>query len=220
MAEHRSWGLRALVFDMDGTILHSLPDLALATNEALERLGYPTRSYEEILSFMGSGANRLIELALPDGTPPGICKKTFALWRSIYLQSSYANTRPFPGIIEVLNQVRSQGVKTAVLSNKFDAGVQALANRFFCGLFDAARGEIPPTPRKPDPTSLLLLLDELEVAPDEAAYVGDTCVDVQVARNAGLRCIGVSWGYAKTAPLPLDELDAYIDDPRELLDFI
>jgi phosphoglycolate phosphatase len=211
--------VEAFVFDMDGTILHTLPDLAIAANEALTRLGYPTRSYEEILGFMGNGAQRLIESSLPACATDDERARTFALWRSIYLQSDYAHTEPFPGIVDTLHALRGAGVKTAVLSNKFDAGVQALSARFFPGLFDIARGEVPPTPRKPDPTSLLQVLCELDVPVDAAAYVGDTQVDVEVARNAGVRAIGVSWGYDTANPLPVKGLDAYIHSPEELLSF-
>ena len=212
--------IRAFVFDMDGTILHSLPDLAIATNEALERQGYPTHTYDEIMSYMGNGAQRLIERALPPGTAPGICKRTFDLWRGIYIASDYANTAPFPGIVDTLHELRKRGMKTGILSNKFDAGVRALAEQYFPGLFDAVRGEIPPTPRKPDPTSLLNMLDELGVSPAETAYVGDLNVDVRTARNAGVLAVGVSWGYAAADPLRLDLLDAYVHSPAELLELL
>jgi len=213
-------GLRAIVFDMDGTILHSLPDLAIATNEALKRMGYPTHEYAEIMSYMGNGAQRLIERAVPAGTSPERCKQTFELWRSLYLQSDYANTAPFPGIIDTLHDLRARGVKTGIISNKFDAGVRGLAELYYPGLFDVVRGEIPPIPRKPDPTSLLMMLDELGVSPEHAAYVGDLNVDVKTARNAGVMAVGVSWGYAKADPLEPERLDAYIHDPRELLALI
>ena len=211
---------QAFIFDMDGTTLHTLPDLAIATNEALTRLGYPTRSYEEILAFMGNGAQRLIECSLPDGTPPNVCAQTFELWRAIYLQSGYEHTEPFPGIVDTLRELRARGAKTAILSNKFDAGVQALTARFFPGLIDVARGERPPTPRKPDPTSLFEVLAELQVKPENALYIGDTNIDVRLARNANMRIAGVSWGYDSANPLPADELDAYIHRADELLAFV
>lgn len=209
--------MKAVVFDMDGTILHTLPDLAVAANAALDAMGYPRRTYGEIEAFMGNGAQRLIECCVPDGTPDSLKKRTFEVWRSIYLQSGYTNTAPFPGIVEAIRQLRAASVKTAVLSNKFDAGVQALNQRFFPGLFDAARGEVPPTPRKPDPTSLLQMIHELGVSPREAAYVGDTRVDVRTARAAGVFMAGVSWGYDHANPLPIDELDAYLHEPGELI---
>ena len=209
--------IRALVFNMDGTILHSLPDLAICVNGALERMGYPTRTYDEIESFMGAGCKELIDQAVPAGTAPEQCAETLELWRSLYLASDYVNTAPFPGIVDMLHDLRDRGIKTAILSNKFDAGVRVLADRCFPGLFDIVQGEIPPLPRKPDPASLLNMLDELGVGSPEAAYVGDTGVDVLTARNAGVRAIGVSWGYAKAAPLCKEHLDAFIHDPAELL---
>lgn len=209
----------AFIFDMDGTILHSLPDLALAANEALRRMGFPTRSYDEIAGFMGKGSSHLVEMCCPPDAAPGQRERTFEAWRSIYLQSDYAHTAPFPGIVATLDELRRRGAKTAVLSNKFDAGVQLLSQRYFPGLFDAVRGEIPPTPRKPDPTSLLLTLAELDIAPDKAVYVGDTQVDVRTARNAGIPIIGVSWGYDASAPMPRDQLAAYLHHPEELLEY-
>ena len=210
---------KAFIFDMDGTILHTLPDLALAANEALERMGFPTRTYDEIHAFMGQGSNRLIEMCCPESATPAQQRQTFEVWRSIYLQSAYAHTEPFPGITEAIRELRERGVKTAVLSNKFDAGVQVLAQRFFPGLFDASRGEIPPTPRKPDPTSLLQLLDELDVRPAETVYIGDTNIDVELAENAGVALLGVSWGYDAAAPMRKEGLLGYVHSAPELLAF-
>lgn len=210
-------GIKAFVFDMDGTILHSLPDLAIATNEALTQMGFPTHTQDEIVAFVGNGAERLIDQSCPPYATAAERKETLELWRSIYISSSYENTAPFPGIIEVLESLRRLGMRTAVLSNKFDAGVQVLSERFFPGLFDISRGEIAPIPRKPDPTSLFMVMEELGVSAQETVYVGDTNVDVQVARAAGVMAVGVSWGYDKALPLPVEELDAYIHDPHELL---
>lgn len=210
-------GIRAFVFDMDGTILHSLPDLTVVTNLALERMGYPLHTELEVLTYVGNGAERLIEQATPDHAGEEERRRTLDLWRSIYLERGSLLTEPFPGIPEVLRELRARGVKTAVLSNKFDAAVRELAHDFFPGLFDVVRGEIPPIPRKPDPTALLQILEEFGVSPQEAAYVGDTSVDAEVARRAGVMAVGVSWGYDAALPLPIDELDAYIHDPHELL---
>ena len=217
MAAAANKGIKAFVFDMDGTILHTLPDLAAATNEALAQMGFPARTYEEILGFMGDGGARLIERAVPPGTPRELREQTFELWRAIYIGSGYSRTEPFPGVVEVLEELRRRGVKTAVLSNKFDEGARQLADRFFPGLFDAVRGDAPPAPRKPNPTTLLRMLNELGVQPGEAVYVGDAIVDVHVARNAGVRAIGVSWGYDAANPLPVADLDAYIHNPSDLL---
>ena len=210
--------IKAFIFDLDGTILHTLPDLAIAANEALRQMGLPARTYEEIQSFMGDGGARMIGRAVPPSTPDDLRWQVFDRWRAIYIASDYANTAPFPGVVEALRELRERGVKTGVLSNKFDEGTRILTQRFFPGLFDAVRGDKPPAPRKPDPTTLLEMLGQLGVRPEEAAYVGDCNVDVQVARNAGVLAIGVSWGYDAVSPLPIDQLDAYIHDPSELLE--
>ena len=209
--------LKAFVFDMDGTILHTLPDLVKATNAAMRQMGFPTLSYEQVHALMGDGGARLIERAVPAGTSRETYLETFELWRSIYLASDYAGTAPFPGIPQALQALRRRGMKTAVLSNKFDEGARLLARRFFPGLFDLVRGDVEGTPRKPDPTSLLQMLDELGVPPDQAAYIGDANVDYRLARNAGVMAVGVSWGYDSANPLPRDLLDAYLTSPGELL---
>ena len=208
--------IKAFIFDLDGTILHTLPDLAVAANEALRQMGLPTRSYEEIQSFMGDGGARMIGRAVPPGTPDDLRWQVFDRWRAIYIASDYANTTPFPGVVDALRELRERGVKTGVLSNKFDEGTRVLTQRFFPGLFDAVRGDKPPAPRKPDPTTLLEMLEQLGARPEDAAYVGDSLVDVQVAHNAGVLAVGVSWGYDAVSPLPIEQLDAYIHDPLEL----
>lgn len=209
--------IRALIFDMDGTLLHTMPDLAVAANEALAHMGFPTRTQDEMLAYMGYGGQWLIEQIVPEGATDEERRQTFELWRELYIRSDYALTKPFDGMVDTLRQLRRSGVKLGVLSNKFDAGVRALAQQHFPGLFDAVQGDAPPLPRKPNPTTLLQMLEALDAAPEEAAYVGDAQVDVQVARNAGVRMVGVSWGYDQAAPLPVDELDAYIHEPGELL---
>lgn len=208
---------RAMVFDMDGTLLDTMPDLATAANEALGRMGFPTYAPGDMLAFMGRGGRWLIEQIVPDEMTAEQRQQTFELWRNLYIESDYAQTKPFDGIIDVLSTLRTQGVKLGILSNKFDAGVRMLAQRHFPGLFDIVQGDVPPLPRKPDPTTLLRMLDTLGVVPCEAAYVGDSVVDLEVARNAGVKAIGVSWGYDLAEPLPIDELDAYVRKPRDLL---
>ena len=210
-------GIRVFVFDMDGTILHTLPDLTVVTNRAMERMGYPLHTQEEVLTYVGNGAARLVSQACPPDVSDEDRARTLKLWQQIYLDYGNDLTEPFPGIEETLRALRERGIKTAVLSNKFDAAVQELAEQYLPGLFDIARGEIPPTPRKPDPTALLQVIEQLGATPAETAYVGDTSVDYEVAHNAGTMAIGVSWGYDKALPLPIDKLDAYIHDAGELL---
>ncbi len=210
-------GVKAFVFDMDGTILHTFPDLAATANEAFEAMGFPTRTSDEIMAHMGFGGRWMIWQLVPQHATDEQRERTFAIWRDRYINSGYPLTRPFPGIVDVVRELRARGVKTAVLSNKFDEGARVLAERHFPGLFDVVRGDSPSFPRKPDPESLLQMLEEMGVSPAEAAYVGDAAIDVETARNAGVYAVGVSWGYGKANPLPLDELDAYVTSPEQLL---
>ena len=209
--------IRALVFDMDGTLLDTLPDLAVAANKALAHMGYPERPLCEMAAHMGLGGRHLIESILPAGVTADETQRIFELWRDLYISSSYELTKPYDGVIDTLRELRARGVKTAVLSNKFDAGVHALVATHFPGLFDIVRGDLPPMPRKPDPTALKSVIANLNVCARETVYVGDSIVDAKTARNAGVRFVGVAWGYDQAAPLPLAQLDAYIAHPNELL---
>ena len=209
--------IKAVIFDMDGTILHTLPDLAAVTNLTMEQMGFPTHSEHDVMTFVGNGAARLVSRACPPEATDVQRERALALWQELYLVHGDKLTQPFPGIPELVAELRRRGVKTAVLSNKFDAAVRVLADDFFPGLFDVARGEIPPTPRKPDPAALLQIMGEFGVTPAETLYVGDTDVDAQVAVNAGVRFVGVAWGYEEAIPMDRAKLSAYIAEPRELL---
>ena len=209
--------IKAFVFDLDGTLLHTLPDMAKAANDALEHYGFPTHDLCEYEKYMGNGGWKMIHRAVPPNATPEQCGQVFDLWRELYMGSDYALTHPFPGIESVLRELLSRGEMIAVLSNKFDEGARYLVERHFPGMFQAVRGDKPPAPRKPDPTTLLDMLGFLGVAPDEVAYVGDAKVDVEVARNAGVMAVGVSWGYDGADPLPVGSVDAYIHDPSELI---
>lgn len=212
--------MKAFVFDMDGTILHTLPDLTVVTNRTMEKLGYPLHTQEEVLTYVGNGAARLVAQACPASLTDEERAQALALWQQTYLDYGNDLTEPFPGIEETLRELRARGIKTAVLSNKFDAAVQELAEQYLPGLFDIARGEIPPIPRKPHPDALLKLIEDLGATPEETVYVGDTSVDAETAFNAGTKIVGVSWGYDKALPMPIEKLDGYIHETSELLDYI
>ena len=183
--------IRAFVFDMDGTVLHTLPDPTAVTNLALERMGFPLHTADEVLTYVGNGAERLVGQACPPDASPEERQQTLKVWQAIYLECGDRYTAPFPGILEALRDLRACGMKTAVLSNKFDAAVHELADHYFPGLLDAARGEIPPTPRKPDPTMLLEMLDEMGVSPEEAVRnTGDS----SLCRHARLGTQGRNTG--------------------------
>ncbi len=208
-------GRSAFVFDLDGTLLDTLPDLVVITNAALRECGYPERTADEIKRFVGNGVRALIYQAVPDGTDEAAAERAMACWRRIHPQLEGRLTKAYPGIEDAIARLRERGAKTAVLSNKYDDGVQQVIEEFMPTLFDAKHGECARFPRKPDPTGLLLTLAELGADPADAAYVGDSPTDVAVAKNAGALAIGVAWGYHPASALA--DADAVISDASELL---
>lgn len=192
---------RAYIFDLDGTLLDTLPDLVRLTNMVLRENGWPERTTEEVLSFVGNGGRNLLELSAPAGTPGPQLDEAFARWRALYPTYGHALTRPFTGIPETLARLKDAGAQLGVLSNKFDAAVKEVIERHFPGVFDIARGECPEIPRKPDPRGLQHMMVQLDVVPEQVAYVGDSGTDMSVAVAAGAFPIGVAWGYR-----PVEEL--------------
>ena len=186
---------KAYVFDLDGTLLDTLPDLVRLTNTVLENCGWPGRTREEILSFVGHGGRNLLERAAPAGTPASALDDAFAQWRELYPAYGHAFTKPYDGVPMMLDSLKCGDAKLGVLSNKFDAAVRSVIGEHFPGVFDLVCGECENVPRKPDPTGLLNMLSDLGVSPAEAAYVGDSASDIETARAAGTVAIAVTWGY-------------------------
>lgn len=209
----------AVVFDLDGTLLDTLDDLKNAVNYALGEMGFPQRSREEVKAFVGNGVARLMERSVPAGTSPQDTATALTVFKSYYGPHSKDNTAPYPGIPEALKALREAGCKLAVVSNKFDAAVKDLARDYFPGLMDLAAGENEANgvPKKPDPTMVLQTLKALGVSPERAVYVGDSDVDLQTAKNAGLPCISVTWGFRDRDFLLTQGASVLIDHPRELL---
>ena len=176
-----------ILFDLDGTLLDTLEDLADAVNYALAHHGYPQRTLEEVRRFVGNGAARLISLAVPEGTAFEPVLETF---HTYYRSHSQVKTRPYPGIPEMLDQVRAE-YPVAVVSNKPDPAVKPICADFFGDVY--ALGEAPGCPRKPAPDMLFKAMKDLGV--DRCLYVGDSEVDVITAKNAGAECVSVLWGF-------------------------
>ena len=212
-------GYKAYIFDLDGTLLDTLPDLVRLTNMVLEERGWPLRSREEILSYVGHGGRHLIGCAAPADTPDAVLDEAFERWQDLYPQYGHALTRPYDGIPEMLEQLKAGGARLGVLSNKFNAATQSVIDEHFPGVFDIVRGECEEFPRKPDPTGLLHMMDLMGVRADEAAYVGDSQGDIEVARRARVFPVGVTWGYRSVEALRAACPGAIVDSPSALLDF-
>ena len=183
----------AILFDLDGTLLDTLEDLADATNHIMEQFGFPKRTVEEVRKFVGNGAMRLIVQAIPEDASPEIAEVAFHAFQRYYRANCQHKTRPYEGIRMMLEQLRAEGYPMAIVSNKPDAAVQPLRDQYFPGLY--AQGEQPGCPRKPAPEMVFRAAEALGVAPEHCIYVGDSEVDVLTAQNAGMECISVLWGF-------------------------
>lgn len=207
------------IFDLDGTLLDTMPDLVVVTNKTLEHFGHPTHTDEEILGFVGDGAQRLIYRAMPEGTSEEECAEALGYWKSLYPEIGLDLTKPYAHMPETLQELKARGCKLVVLSNKYEGGVKDVIPKYLPGLFDVLHGECEGIPRKPDPTGLLRCIDEVMSTPERTVYIGDSAGDMRVAHNAGTFALGVSWGYNPASSLEAAGADAIIDDPAELLGF-
>ena len=208
-----------VLFDLDGTLLDTLSDLTTGTNLALGDLGFPPRTREEVRSFVGNGIGLLIHRAFPVGTDPATEAETLARFKYHYGLHCMDETVPYPGIPELLRDLRAAGLRTAIISNKADFAVQQLAERYFSGLLDAAQGEAPPLRRKPAPDMSLAVLERMGVPRTQAIYVGDSPVDAETAKTAGFSGILVDWGFRSRQELCSTGLPV-ASHPRELYDLI
>lgn len=206
----------AVIFDLDGTLLNTLEDLADSTNYALAVSGFPPRSLEEIRAFVGNGVGRLIHLAVPAGTPPEAEARCLADFRAHYLLNMEHKTAPYPGVLPLLDALSAAGLRLAVVSNKFDGAVKGLCASYFGARIPVAIGESPSVARKPAPDAVLRALAELGTAPGRAVYVGDSDVDLLTARNAGLPCVSVSWGFRDRDFLLAHGAARVVDTPEAL----
>ena len=184
-----------IIFDLDGTLLNTLDDLAAAANHALARAGFPRRTVDEVRQFIGNGVARLIRRSVPEDTPDAVCEAVLADFKAYYAEHLNDHTVPYDGMPQLLDALRGQGIRTAVNSNKLDSATQKLCAAHFPGQLDMVLGERSGIPRKPSPEGVALILRELNVAPERALYVGDGDADIRTAENAGIDGAWVSWGY-------------------------
>lgn len=208
------------IFDMDGTILNTLDDLADSTNYALRGNGLPERTIEEVRRFVGNGIRKLIERAVPAGTEVSQIDRVHESFTAYYKVHCADRTRPYEGIIELVRDLRAAGCMTAVVSNKADYGVQTLCRDYFPGLFDMAVGEREGIRKKPSPDSVNEVLEKLSVARADAVYIGDSDVDIETAKNAGLDCISVEWGFRDREFLIEHGAGKLVREPREIYEEI
>jgi len=207
------------IFDLDGTLLDTLGDLASSVNYALRMHDMPERTVEEVRRFVGNGVRLLMERAIPDGAENSSFETTFATFRQHYMAHSLDTTKPYEGIPEMLSALKGQGRRTAVVSNKFMSATQELIRHFFPDTIEVAIGEheAEGIRKKPAPDTVVEALRQLGVGKEGAVYVGDSDVDIMTARNAGLPCISVLWGFRDRDFLIKHGAKTFISAPSELL---
>jgi len=209
-----------VIFDLDGTLLNTLDDLKDSLNYALAMHGYGEKTLEEVKSFVGNGVRKLVQRALPANTPEEEIQKCLADFKEHYKSNMQNKTRPYDGIMELLSELKNNNYSLAIVSNKFDAAVKDLAKDYFDNIIDVAIGESASVKRKPAPDSVYAAINELGSDIKKAIFVGDSETDVQTAKNAGLPCVGVTWGFRTREVLIREGADYIIDTPKELLEIL
>lgn len=212
--------IKAVIWDLDGTLLNTLDDLAASVNAALAMNGMPLRSTEEVRAFVGNGIRNLMIRAVPGGEANPAFDKALEDFIRHYGAHSRDRTRPYDGILEMLDKLSAAGVKHAIVSNKIDFAVKALSRAYFGERMCAAIGDDPSRARKPAPDSVFAAMREMGVTAQETVYVGDSDVDVLTARNAGVPCVAVLWGFRDEACLRAAGAERLARTPDELREII
>lgn len=213
---------RLVIFDLDGTLLNTIADLAASTNQALRHFNYPEHPTEAYRFFVGNGINKLFERALPEGerTEQNVLRIR-SRFIPYYDQHDTDFSTPYPGIPEVLEALQNRGIKLAVASNKYQSATERLITHYFPTLrFEAVLGQREGIPVKPDPTIVNDILQATGIAREEVLYVGDSGVDMQTALHAGVDAVGVAWGFRPRTELEPFHPLAIIDNAEDLLRFV
>lgn len=210
---------KTYIFDLDGTLLDTLLDLANAVNYSMRMMNYPERTVEEVRNFIGNGVRVLIRRAVPEGTSDENYEKAYNRFREYYNSHLADCTVPYDGIMNVIDTLCQAGCKTAVVSNKSHDSAQQVVKHFFGDRFNMVVGKMERFPTKPNPDSVLYVIDELGADKESCVYIGDSEVDVQTAHNAGLPCIGVTWGNRDRQELESNSAEFIAETPQEILNF-
>ena len=210
---------KIVIFDLDGTLLNTIADLATATNQALEHFGFPTHPTDAYRFFVGNGINKLFERALPEGkrTEEQVLRIR-SRFLPYYNEHNTDFSTPYPGIPEVLHTLQSHGILLAVASNKYQSATEKLISHYFPTLrFEMVLGQREGIPVKPDPTIVNDILHATDLSATDALYVGDSGVDMQTALQAGVDAVGVTWGFRPRTELEAFHPKAIINQSEELL---
>ena len=208
---------KAAVFDLDGTLLNTIDDLAWATNYALKQFNMHTYTVDEVRQMVGNGVAKLIRDAVPEDTDDATYQQVLACFKEHYADHSLDNTVPYPGILDAIDILKEAGVKCAVVSNKPNFAIADLMKNFFPGRFDFALGQRDDLKRKPDAEPVHYALAQIGVNPKDAVYIGDSEVDVATAQNSNMPCISVTWGFRDKDTLLAAGATTLVDTADEMV---
>ena len=207
-----------LIFDLDGTLLNTLADLRDSTNYALQQFGFSERSTEEVRNFVGNGLRMLIRRAVPFETEEETVDAVLAVMKAHYREHYHDGTIPYDGILPFLHKMKMYGFRMAIVSNKADPMVQLLRTLYFDKLIPVAVGELDGVPRKPAPDMVRIAMERLGCTEEHTVYIGDSEVDIETAKNAGLPCLSVGWGFRSEKDLRNAGAETVYRSPVELYD--
>lgn len=210
----------AVIFDLDGTLLNTLEDLRDSVNYSLKLHGMPERSMEEIRHFVGNGVQRLMELSVEANCPKEKFDSAFAVFKEHYAIHCNDKTGLYPGIAELLSELKKEGFQMAIVSNKYYQGVQILKEQYFKEYLSVAIGEKEGIRKKPAPDTVLEALRLLEIPKEKAVYVGDSEVDIATARNTGMDCITVAWGFRTRQEQEEAGANVFVQRPQEITELL
>ena len=209
-----------VIFDLDGTLLNTIDDLADTGNHVCTLHGWPTHSVDAFKLMVGNGIPKLVERFAPQGTSQEVLDQAFQEFMDWYGVHKEDKTAPYAGMPEVTKALREAGVSIAVLSNKADVMAGPVVEHYYPGIFPVVQGALPGLPTKPDPTLLHKLMDRLGATREDTLFVGDSNVDIRTAKNGGLTGCGVLWGFRSREELEAAGADVIVSTPQELLDLI
>ena len=212
--------VKTVIFDLDGTLLDTLRDIHTGVNLTLAQFGFPPRSLEEIRRFVGNGAVKLLERALPHPVDAQTFQALYRTYDKLYMLHRCDETAPYPGVTALLRQLRAQGIRTAVLSNKQDNVVRPLCAYYFPELLDLATGPADGRAVKPAPDGIFYIADALQTPLPQTLYVGDSETDILTGRNAGVRTVAVLWGFRDRETLEQAGAAEFVQNPEEILQYI